>query len=201
MDDPVHFWWISGMCSRCDRATTRRSSFWGRPVLVLPVGSWGPSPYPEASLWPTRWGTQHCRGVVGGFLISLIFGATGPEILPLLIGGGCSGLLGIWAVQFWSVTRGFKRTRRLVWSLVLFWPGHCSLERGPNLFSTQTAGLDSYIYGQASAMTRVDVLALATISLLVGLISIFLRTPSVKCASTPISPQPPDGLLIESICS
>ena len=55
-------------------------------------------------------------GVVGGFLISLIFGATGPEILPLLIGGGCSGLLGIWAVQFWSVTRGFKRTRRSDWS-------------------------------------------------------------------------------------
>ena len=43
--------------------------------------------------------------------------------------------------------------------------------------STQTAGLDSYIYGQASAMTRVDVLALAGISLLVGLISVVLRNP------------------------
>ena len=52
-------------------------------------------------------------GVVGGFLLSLIFGATGPEILPLLIGGACSGLLGIWLVQFLLAYRGSIYSCRL----------------------------------------------------------------------------------------
>ena len=43
--------------------------------------------------------------------------------------------------------------------------------------STQTAGLDSYIYGQASTMTKLDVLTLASLSLLVVLTSILLRNP------------------------
>ena len=117
-------------------------------------------------------------GVVGGFLISLIFGATGPEILPLLIGGGCSGLLGIWVVQL--LVRHPRVQEDAAIGLVLstfFGLGIVLLSVVQTSVSTQIAGLDSYIYGQASAMTRADVLALSGISLLVGLMCVLLRNP------------------------
>ena len=117
-------------------------------------------------------------GVVGGFLLSLIFGATGPEILPLLIGGACSGLLGIWLVQF--LVRHPRIREDAAIGLVLstfFGLGIVLLSVVQTTVSTQTAGLDSYIYGQASTMTKLDVLTLASLSLLVVLTSVLLRNP------------------------
>ena len=179
MDDPVHFWldfW---------HVLTLRSSY-NATLVILGTTSLGIASgivgtfavLRKRALMADALGHATLPGVVGGFLISLIFGATGPEILPLLIGGGCSGLLGIYAVQF--LVRHPRIREDAAIGLVLstfFGLGIVLLSVVQTSVSTQTAGLDSYIYGQASAMTRVDVLALAGISLLVGLISILLRNP------------------------
>ena len=61
----------------------------GTTSLGIASGIVGPSPYSASVLlWPTPWGTQHCQVSLPGSS-SLVFGATGPEILPLLIGGAC----------------------------------------------------------------------------------------------------------------
>ena len=179
MDDPVHFWWDFW------NVLTLRSGY-NATLVILGTTSLGIASgivgtfavLRKRALMADALGHATLPGVVGGFLVSLIFGATGPEILPLLIGGGCSGLLGIYAVQF--LVRHPRIREDAAIGLVLstfFGLGIVLLSVVQTSVSTQTAGLDSYIYGQASAMTRVDVLALASISLLVALISILLRNP------------------------
>ncbi len=117
-------------------------------------------------------------GVVGGFLLSLLFGAKGPEMLPLLFGGACSGLLGILVVQF--LVRHPRVREDAAIGLVLsvfFGFGIVLLSLVQNSVATQTAGLDSYIYGQASTMTRADVLIIAAISTLVVVMGVLFRNP------------------------
>ena len=179
MDDPVHFWWDFW------NVLTLRSGY-NATLVILGTTSLGIASgivgtfavLRKRALMADALGHATLPGVVGGFLVSLIFGATGPEILPLLIGGGCSGLLGICAVQF--LVRHPRIQEDAAIGLVLstfFGLGIVLLSVVQTSVSTQTAGLDSYIYGQASAMTRVDVLTLAGISLLVGLMCVLLRNP------------------------
>ena len=134
MDDPVTFWldfW---------NVLTLRSGY-NATLVILGTASLGIASgivgtfavLRRRALMADALGHATLPGVVGGFLLSLIFGATGPEILPLLIGGGCSGLLGIWLVQF--LVRHPRIREDAAIGLVpqhFFWPRHCSLERGPN---------------------------------------------------------------------
>ncbi len=117
-------------------------------------------------------------GVVGGFLLSLIFGANGPEIFPLLAGGACSGLLGILVVQFLIRHPRVREDAAIGLVLSVFFGfGIVLLSVVQNVVTTQTAGLDSYIYGQASTMTKSDVFMISGISVLVVLIAVLLRNP------------------------
>lgn len=179
MVDPVNFWldfW---------NVLTLRSGY-NATLVILGTASLGMvsgivgtfAVLRRRALMADALGHATLPGVVGGFLLSLIFGATGPEILPLLIGGACSGILGIWLVQF--LVRHPRIREDAAIGLVLstfFGLGIVLLSVVQTSVSTQTAGLDSYIYGQASTMTKLDVLILTSISVLVGLTSIVLRNP------------------------
>ncbi len=179
MDDPVNFWLDFWNVLTLQSGYNATLVILGTTSLGFASGIVGTfAVLRRRALMADALGHATLPGVVGGFLISLIFGATGPEILPLLVGGACSGFLGIWAVQ--CLVRHPRVREDAAIGLVLstfFGLGIVLLSVVQTSVSTQTAGLDSYIYGQASSMTRVDVLTLAGISVLVGLISILLRNP------------------------
>lgn len=115
-------------------------------------------------------------GIAGGFLISILFGADGPELLPLLIGGAVSGALGVLVVQALVLHPRVREDAAIGLVLsVFFGVGVVLLGVVQNSVATQSAGLESFIYGQASTMTQTDVVSLFIISCLVVSVAVVFR--------------------------
>lgn len=106
-------------------------------------------------------------GVAGAFLVLGALGVVGKPLTPLLAGAAITGVLGVLAVQV------VLRTRRLREDAAMALVLSVGFGLGVVLLSIVQAqprgdggGLKSFIYGQTAAMSREDVLVIASAALL-----------------------------------
>ncbi|MCH8475243.1 MAG: metal ABC transporter permease [Opitutales bacterium] len=115
-------------------------------------------------------------GLVIAFLILVLFGGTGRNLPVLLVGAGATGLLGS-AMVLWlrNHTRIKDDAGMGIVLSVFFGAGVVLLNIAQQMPGTRTAGLESFIYGQAAAMMRADFILLSVLAVAITLWCLALK--------------------------
>lgn len=132
-------------------------------------------------------GIAHCAlpGVVLAFLLT---GEKNLEIL--LLGGAMGGILGSLSIQTICKYSKIKFDSALAMTLSVFFGfGLMLLTHSQKLPNAQQAGLDSFIYGQAAAMLRRDVLLILMTALFLCIMLFFCWKPFKLLTFDPIFAQ------------
>lgn len=122
-------------------------------------------------------------GLLGGFWVSVLLFGDGRNMAALMVGSIVAGIVAVWLadrITHWSKV-GLDAAMAIVLS-TFFGAGLIVMHLGSRSGQTGQGGVQDYLFGNASTLTRADIVTILVVGVLSGLIIVVLGRPlGIRC--------------------